>query len=410
MYGVIENSRVRQMAMALRRWQELALSKWVESGCRGIVEVVTGGGKTVFALAALRVWRESNPEGAVLVLVPTQSLQDQWAIALEIEAGIPRDRICIWGEDAWRPACLFHVMVVNTARTKAQWLAERVNSLLVIADECHRYGSPENSKAIAVTKSASLGLTATAERDSDDALDTTLIPLLGEIIFKYNIEEAVRDEVVSDFDIVNVRAFFLPSEDERYKKLTRQLSLAYSAGDEARAQKLARVRATVSKSARMRLPVAVALTDRHRGERLLVFHEDIASATRISEILAMRGHRVALYHSKIGGEMRRDNLRLFRRGWIDVLVCCRALDEGIDVPEAEIAVIAASTSSSRQRVQRLGRVLRKAAGKDRATIYTLYVTRQEEENLLLEAQSLCGMASVRWIEGSVNNAANLKPA
>jgi superfamily II DNA or RNA helicase len=81
---------------------------------------------------------------------------------------------------------------------------------------------------------------------------------------------------------------------------------------------------------------------------------------------------------------------------IEILVCCRALDEGVDVPESEVAIIAASTSSNRQRIQRMGRVIRIHTSKDIAKIYTIYITDREEEKLKLEEQELSSIAKFKW--------------
>jgi superfamily II DNA or RNA helicase len=89
-------------------------------------------------------------------------------------------------------------------------------------------------------------------------------------------------------------------------------------------------------------------------------------------------------------------LRLFRRGAFDVLVTCRALDEGTNVPETRVAIIASSTASTRQRIQRLGRVLRPAQGKLLATIYTVYATEIEKDRLAREAMTLTGAEAVSW--------------
>ena len=101
-----------------------------------------------------------------------------------------------------------------------------------------------------------------------------------------------------------------------------------------------------------------------------------------------RGHSATIYHSQVGPSVRRDNLRLFRQGVFDVLVDCRALDEGINIPETQVAIIAAATASERQRIQRLGRVLRPAPGKDAALIYTLYAIEAEASRLANEARDL----------------------
>ena len=146
----------------------------------------------------------------------------------------------------------------------------------------------------------------------------------------------------------------------------------------------------------MRIPVTAKLLEQHRGERGIVFHETIESAERILRILRARGHQAEMYHSRMSKALRRDNLRLFRRGMVDVLVTCRALDEGLDVPDASVAVIAASTASVRQRIQRLGRVLRPSAGKEAAVVYTLYCTPPEARRLEDEARHLATDATVTW--------------
>jgi superfamily II DNA or RNA helicase len=156
-------------------------------------------------------------------------------------------------------------------------------------------------------------------------------------------------------------------------------------------------RASVSKRALSRVTATMRLMDNLHGKKTIIFHEDISTANLIARLLRERGHRTVVFHSRIGKDMRRDNLRQFKSSQADVLVCCRALDEGIDVPEAECAIISASTSSQRQRVQRLGRVLRLHDSKDHAQVYSLYVTDSEEKKLLQELHNLEGVAQVRWL-------------
>jgi superfamily II DNA or RNA helicase len=161
-------------------------------------------------------------------------------------------------------------------------------------------------------------------------------------------------------------------------------------------QMLLRRRARLSATASRRVPVAVSLADSQRGVRIVIFHEGIAEAEQIASLLRERSHNVTLYHSRIAPAMRRDNLRLFRSGMFQILVSCRALDEGVNLPEAEIGIIASSTASTRQRIQRLGRVLRPAPGKQAASVYTLYATEVEERRLRAEAELLTGTAAVTW--------------
>jgi superfamily II DNA or RNA helicase len=382
----------------LRSWQTEALGIWERSGNRGIVEVVTGGGKTRFALAAARRWLTTAPEdAAVVVIVPTTALQDQWYVNLTTDLQVDPSAICLWPERKDRDR-RFHVMVVNTARSRIWEVGKRHRNILLIADECHRYASEENSKALEMPVAAAIGLTATADREFDDGLERVLIPNLGPIIYRYTLAQARLDGVVTDFALANVRVPLTSEEQTRYDRATKSLGIAMAQGDQERAKQIAMRRASISKNAISRITGSVALLEQLRGKKTILFHEDIAMADLIAALLRERNHRVVVFHSKIGKDMRRDNLRMFKSGQCDVLVCCRALDEGIDVPEAECAVLAASTSSHRQRVQRLGRVLRTHKDKDLALIYTLYASDGEQDRLLNETNSLGEVAAVKWME------------
>jgi len=208
--------------------------------------------------------------------------------------------------------------------------------------------------------------------------------------------------VIAPYDLVNVRVEFTEPERQQYEARTRRLArlmAQYKRGGDLGDQltRILRERAGISARAAIRVPVAVKLADEHRRARVLIFHEHIQAAERICELLGQRRHRVATYHSRLGPEMRRDNLRLFRRGQLDTLVCCRALDEGVNVPEASVAIIASSTAATRQRIQRLGRVLRPAPGKERALVYTLFATEIEERRLRQEAEEVGTADSVTWM-------------
>src|SRR5690606_2768103 len=116
----------------------------------------------------------------------------------------------------------------------------------------------------------------------------------------------------------------------------------------------------------------------------------------IHQVLVDNNVKAGVYHSKLTMRGRVQMLTAYRRGDIDVLVTCRALDEGFNVPETQIGIVAASTATRRQRIQRLGRVLRPASGKDGATIYTLVATEPEVARLKQEEEDLEGVALATW--------------
>ena len=155
-----------------------------------------------------------------------------------------------------------------------------------------------------------------------------------------------------------------------------------------------------SQRVRARISATLALAEQFKGRKGFIFHESIQSADEITDGLVQNGNRARVYHSKLGTPTRYLNLLLYIRDQIDVLVACRALDEGIDVPRADFGIISASTSSIRQRIQRLGRVLRPHSDKKAALVATMYVLPSEAEVLRLESEKLEGVAEVRWFEAS----------
>ena len=388
-----------------RAWQATALAEWSKD-LKGIASVVTGGGKTTFAQMCMQVFRERYREGRFVIVVPTLALLDQWYVSLREDLAVPEGDIALYsGDGIPGEGATINLMVVNTARLHAPTLADRFPVMLIV-DECHRAASPANASSLVGTHRATLGLSATPVRQYDNLCETVLIPALGPVFFEYDYGQALADGVIVPFDLVNVETDLMTDEQRRYDTMSRDIARTFHAvqagktGRETLKRKLMS-RARLAATARHRVPVAVRLAEAERGSRMLIFHEQIEAAERIAGMLAARKFNATLYHSKISPEVRRDNLRLYRRGLFDILVTCRALDEGLDVPETENAIIASGTASARQRIQRLGRVLRPAAGKLRAKVYTVYATPAEQERLVQEAQRLEGTGDITWMRASL---------
>lgn len=387
-----------------REWQMAARGRWLADH-RGVASVVTGGGKTIFAFLCMEVFDREYSDGRYIILVPTITLLDQWYVSLREDFGVAESEIaCFSSQEKTAKSAKINILVINTGRTMVRKLSQGTPSFLIV-DECHRAGSPENAKALQGTFAAALGLSATPEREYDEGFQQHVVPALGPVIFEYDYVQASRDQVITPFDLINVKIDLLPHEQDEYEKLTRRAAVLFRKlkTDPEADSKLKRIfqnRAAISAQAKMRIPVAAKIADEHRGMRTIIFHERVSSANTLCAILKKRNHSVCLYHSKIAPNWRRDNLRLFRQGVFDVLISCRALDEGMNVPETAVAVIASSTASQRQRIQRLGRVLRPARGKSKATIYTLFATEQEKTRLTGEAAKLEGVADVLWATGT----------
>lgn len=380
-----------------RKWQSIAFNHFKKNQYRGIIEVATGGGKTVFALICFAELFKQGLLKRILVVVPTVALADQWLVNFEVDLELGDDEIVMLTSSSTKEDLrTANVVVINSARRLD--IPDSIKSgILFVVDECHRAGSEKNALALGGSWGATLGLSATPDRQYDDGSIRHLIPTLGQKIYSYSVAEALSDGVLSPFDLYNVEIPLLPEERTQFENISRQLAIAMGRGsDDDQIQMLLRRRAKLYNSAEYRIPVTVRIMNDNRGSRTLVFHESIDSATQIHDILREQNHSVALYHSRLSPSVRRENLKMFRLGLIDVLVTCRALDEGANIPETCLAVVAAATASQRQRIQRLGRVLRPSLGKEKAVIFTLYATEVEYRRLLEEQRLLEDYVSVNW--------------
>lgn len=367
--------------------------------------MVTGGGKTVFSYLCLQKFFTKHPDGRAIIVVPTLALLDQWFVDICDATDLDEsDVVCYSGGSRPEEAARINILVINTARRLVRELSGSGPTMLVV-DECHRAGAPQNSRALGGSHEATLGLSATPERESDDGFESWIVPALGPIVYTYDYSEAKADGVIVDFDLVNIEIALDSADVDRLPILAgKRDTLVRGTTDRAEAKRMQQVASTrVARAAghATRVPWAVKLALRHRNERVIIFHERVASLNGIADLLSEFGQNSVAFHSRLTESHRRDNLRLFRRGMVNMLVTCRALDEGANVPEANVAVVARSTSSTRQRIQRLGRVLRPASGKKHAVVYTLYSGKDPQRQLAEEAAGLEGVASIAWQRGTV---------
>lgn len=375
-----------------RGWQIEALSEWERANHRGIVSVVTGGGKTVFALSCIDRIRPI----ATLIIVPTAALLEQWWEESASYFDLELDEInIVTGSLRFRLGSI-NIAVLNTAAKLAEKMQK--HKCFLIVDECHKAASAQFRSALQINTFASLGLSATPERPYDEGLRDVLVPALGPVIFTYGYADALRDGVIVPFDLKNVVFELEKDRQAEYDKLSKAIARSISQhgaeADETIALFLKRARVLNLSLNRIRL--ALKLAAANRGKRTLIFHEDIEACDLIHSVLSENGVRSGVYHSKLPLRAKAAMLGQYRRGEIDVLVTCRALDEGFNVPETEVGIIAASTATLRQRIQRLGRVVRPAKGKVGASIYTLVATGPEIQRLKEEEERLDGVATVTW--------------
>ncbi|MBI2894496.1 MAG: DEAD/DEAH box helicase [Deltaproteobacteria bacterium] len=358
--------------IGLRPYQEEALAAWLGAGQRGLVVLPTGSGKTRVAMAAIQ-----RTGLHALCLVPTRVLLHQWQAALTPFCAGAVGRL----GDGIRKVAPVTVSTYESAIRLMPSLGSAFD--LLIVDEAHNFGGTLREEVLEMSIAPSrLGLTATPIEEGP-AL-ARLEELLGPTVYRRSIAD-LAGRWLSRFEIVTVEIDL--EEDERrsweedmgtFRPFFREFRRCSPGGaweDFARvASRTGEGRRALCAWRRARRLLAFThgkaeavgdILARHRDGRILVFTADNETAYAIS-----REHLIMPLTCDIGREEREDALSRFRDGRLRALVSCRVLNEGLDVPDADIAVVVGGTGGEREHVQRVGRLLRPAEGKT-AIVYEL---------------------------------------
>jgi superfamily II DNA or RNA helicase len=353
-------------SLKLRGYQDESLKRWIEAGRRGIVVLPTGSGKTVIAIKAIELINEPS-----IVIVPTLDLVQQWKSRLckefNTEVGV-----CGGGDNTIQAIT---VSTYDSAYLRAGELGNRFS--LIVFDECHHLPA-EGYRQIAemFISPYRLGLTATYERE--DGLHRDLPRLVGGIVYRLKPDDLVG-EYLADYTLQRISVPLTEYELTEYrtnytvfKDYLRKIGIPQSdpqsllkiiwrsnRDSEARKALLARNKAlSISFNSESKIEALRMVLDEHPNERMIIFtqHNDLVHRISKEFLLPYITHRTQK-------EERADILQTFRDGGYRAIVTSRVLDEGIDVPEASLGVIWSGSGSSREFVQRLGRLLRKREGK-----------------------------------------------
>jgi superfamily II DNA or RNA helicase len=354
-------------APELRPYQEAALATWTSAGQRGLIVLPTGAGKTRVAMAALAATRAHT-----LCLVPTRVLLQQWREEIGRFLGA---RVGCLG-DGIREIAPVTVATFESAVRTLPVLGASFD--LLVVDEVHHFGVGMRDEVLEMaTAPLRLGLTATPPSESALA---RLADLVGPVVFERTLGD-LAGRWLAPFDVVLVHLSLEPDERRaydldmgRYREMRRRIPVdrwadflrSASQSEEGRAALAGYRRATrLVALTRAKKRAVGRLLARHRTARVLVFTADNAAAYEIS-----REHLVMPMTCDIGRAEREEVLMRFRTGDIRALVSSRVLNEGLDVPDADVAIVVGGAFGEREHVQRVGRVLRPAPGK-RALVYEL---------------------------------------
>lgn len=358
-------------------YQREALDAWARRRHRGVVVLPTGAGKTYVATLAI-----ADRQRSTLVVVPTLDLLNQWYDALSAALGVP---VGLLG-GGYHEVLDLTVTTYDSAHLHMDRIGDRFG--LVIFDECHHLPSPSYALAARMCLAPfRLGLTATPERTDGRGYED----LVGPVVFRKDITE-LSGEYLAAYEVIrlevplsaeeraaydaarSVYIGFLRAHRIRMPEGWGQFVMLSSQSDAGRrAFEAYRRQRTLALCAPGKLDVLARLLHAHRHDRTIVFTEDNATVYEISRRFLLP----AITHQTKVKE-RSALLEGFNKGDLTAVVTSKVLNEGVNVPEANVAIVLSGSGSVREHVQRLGRILRRREGKT-AVLYELVAAGTSEE-------------------------------
>jgi superfamily II DNA or RNA helicase len=359
-------SQTLRDVVELRAYQNEALGKWQRAGMRGILVLPTAAGKTFIALKAISLLKTQT-----LIVVPTLDLIDQWRKRVVDYLGVEAGAVG-GGENTVQ---MVTVSTYDSAYLQAGVLGNRF--MFIVFDEVHHLASPSYMQiAEMYVAPYRMGLTATLERvDQRQALLPTLV---GDLVYTAKVEE-LAGEHLSPYTHERIYVELTPEEQRAYDEqmglfngYLREKGIVLKSAEDfhrfimvtgrdkrAREALLARNRAVkVALNSEAKLDLLARQLEAHRSEKTLIFtlHNDLVYTIS-------RRFLIPAITYQTPKEERREILENFRTGDYRAIVTSQVLDEGVDVPDASMGFMLSGTGSTREYIQRLGRLLRKVEGK-----------------------------------------------
>ena len=374
-----------------REYQQAALDAWRTHDRRGSVVLPTGSGKTFLGIQAI-----ADAGVAALVVAPTIDLMNQWHATLTNAFGDqlpqqsgdgPEQAVGVLGGGTHE----IRPITVTTYDSAYRYIDEYGDQFgLLIADEIHHLPAPTYRQIPEMTIAPyRLGLTATYERadDAHELLENT--GLIGPVVYEEKVDE-LAGEYLSEYETIHMQAELTDEErsqyDEEYgiyreyvdthdfdlwKAEGYQEFLAHTSYDtDGRRALIAKQRAEeLARTAAKKLDTLDTLLKRHHDDRTIIFTANNDFAYEISQEFIVP----CITHQTKTDE-RTEILERFRSGEYSILTTSQVLDEGIDVPAANVGIILSGSASKRQYAQRLGRILRPTDERQPARLYEIIAT------------------------------------
>jgi len=416
--SLIEPSKKR----VLYYFQKEAVSSWINANYKGILSMATGSGKTYTALKALEYVKNNKLS---LIIVPSLDLIDQWEKEILSEYNNCVIRKASSKHKNWRNKVLtmikaikysnhldrnFIITTINTASRKPfQNLIKQLsnNEFSIVIDEVHHSGAPKFKSVFNINSDYCIGLSATPERQWDEEGNQAIFNYFGPSVYEYTIPQAIKDDKLTEYFYYIETISLNEYEKNEFKKINVGIittlneirskypivqtfsiprTLDYLTNvDEKTANKLRSLylrRADIVKRAENKANALKKIIKNNELKKCLVYCNDLEHIDESLAIIHDEGYIPIEFSSRISSEDREKILSQFEKS-IDqniFLVAVRCLDEGIDLPSCNSAILISSSRSTREFIQRRGRVLRKHHTKKNSTIFDIVVLPFINEN------------------------------
>lgn len=409
--------------------QTLALEAWARAGKKGVLEHATGSGKTFTAITAIKEHIAENKPA--LVLVPSRLLLEQWASELQEELPHAALMQAGAGHVRWKTPGRLKAMtdpnplagpriVLSTMQTASSDDFRRKirggEHLMVVADEVHQTGSLHHSKLFTISSGVRLGLSATPKRYGDPDGTARMFSYFGSIVPpSVTLQDAIKAKRLVEYEYYPRPVHLTADEAEEWKRLTLQIVRemvgksqegARPLSEKAKMLLIRRSRIAKKASAKIGLAADIISKNYDEGDRWLIYCEDSSHLRDVMEALCEKGFAPIEYHTNMDGD--KDATVHWFKTFGGILVSIKCLDEGVDIPSIDHALILASSQNPRQFIQRRGRVLRASAYKHVAEIYDAIVVPvslddEPEQTALLRSEY---RRAVEFADSAINRGAS----
>lgn len=407
--------------LQLREYQHQAVLRWLQNQGRGTLKMATGSGKTIVALAIAAELYGKIGLQVLLVICPYRHLVSQWA--RECEKFNLKPLLAFESSRHWHSQLSTHLYNIRTSQqpflavitTNSTFIAESFQSqlrffpakTLIVGDEAHNLGSPQLEANLPRHLGLRLALSATPERYFDDEGTESLLGYFGSVLQpEFTLEDAIAQGALVPYLYYPLFVELTASEAFAYAKLTKRIGWAMAENENWTANStltaLLMQRSRLIGSAANKLNALRELMSNRLHTTHTLFYcgdgsveqadgESDRQLEAVTRLLGVElGYRINTYTAETPLPQREILRQQFERGELQGLVAIRCLDEGVDIPAIQNAVILASTSNPRQFIQRRGRILRPHPHKKRATLFDMVVmppnldreTWEVERNLL----------------------------